>query len=359
MYDWLVPDFSHQNYYGFVRDLRKVATETKDGATDKPQQVSAARKALPRTAWYKGKNAPSARKLALAAVEARRTAELLRKLTDWTANRFDNGLYEALIKELCACEDSALAQVLFSVFFKGEGERVLDHSPKGCWLFNLPKSEANVAGIAYEEARSLAQHALSVVEKPPDWVWPLIKCYFFSDRKTEAKDLKGTQDLAPIAKVFRQTSIALEASQETVVLGPGDGRMGSGRTAIAYIDPRFPVGEGALIFLCPQFSRSSRTYGGKQELMEKGCTVLHEATHLFASTEDVVYNGNENNCYGRDNCFKLPHAMAVKNADSYGLFAFDAARYVLFKKHPDDVHKALDTALAYDDPLWELGDLGF
>jgi hypothetical protein len=60
-----------------------------------------------------------------------------------------------------------------------------------------------------------------------------------------------------------------------------------------------------------------------EQSLVSGATLLHEASHQFAETEDVLRDGKKDRCYGRSACKSLPGNYAAANADSLSMFVMD------------------------------------
>lgn len=322
------PDFSRLDYQGFVHDLAELAGKAQGvllqvrDASGK-QKVDPARAALPRPARFKGRNAPSSRRMAWLSVAQRATPEdLVLRLRDWTEDRFNPDKYQTL---LCSAKsgDSGLATAINSLAWAGD-RLFLEHLPTSkCWSFGLSELEVEFATSAMDRVRSVADHALTALKRVPSSTHfeRLAKWFFFNRKKVEPAALPHVE------LVFRKVSTALMSGRDTIILCKADTRLASGRAAEAYVKPA-DVEMGAMVFLGDSFFKPPKKgYAGTERQIYRAATLLHELTHLFAGTDDVA--GDDS--YGRLNCSKLAPDQQRKNADNYGLFAFEAARSMIFE----------------------------
>lgn len=327
LYD-TAPEFSRLDYQGFVRDLSQLAGKAQ-GVLEKVREVSAntpqvaaARAALPRPARFKGRNAPSARRMAWLTAATRATPEeLVRLLKNWTDDRFNPEKYQAM---LCAAEpgESGLATAIRSLAWNDD-RLFLEHLPgSGCWTFGLSESEVEFAASAMKWVRSLTHNAQLAIQgiAAARHFERLAKWFFFN-----RKDVNRTV-LPRIESVFDRVQQAVMPGTDTVILCKADTRLAGGRAAEAYVRPA-PTAQGAMIFLGDAFFRPPvQGYDGTQRQLYRAATLVHELTHLFADTEDVAGD----NSYGRVKCSELSPEQQLKNADNYGLFAFEVSRSMVF-----------------------------
>jgi len=319
------PNFSRQNYQGLVHDLAELAGKAQ-GVLREFREASgklAARAALPRPARFKGRNAPSARRMAwLSAAQQATPEEVLRRLRDWTDDRFDVEKYQSLLRATKSSE-SGLAVAINSLVWDGD-RLFLEHLPGvGCWSFGLSEEEVEFATSAMGWVRGVADHALLALERVQSarHFERLAKWFFFGRKPVERAVLPEVES------VFRRAHTALMPGRDTVVLCKADTRLARGRASEAYVN-RAPVEMGAMIFLGNSFFQPpQKGYEGTERQLYRAATLLHELTHLFAETDDVA--GDQS--YGRLNCSKLKPTQQRKNADNYGLFAFEAARSMVFQ----------------------------
>ena len=351
MYEWQIdPKLSRVDYQSFLRDLTRVAKEGLANAV-KPN-IAEARRGLPRPAQFKGRNAPTVRETNNYH-RHRPNLPHYRNLKEWTDDRFDPLKYYAVLEGLLLQNDAdPLVDLLDAVFWNG-GQRVLEtHFPHGFWTFNLYRGEIGPAGRGFVHAKVMLRQTLRVLTDSPlerslarpgrEWVKPLLQLYFFSDEKLDGS-VKSLRTLHRIRKVYSSVNAAFGEGHNSVILCKADGRYKSGRESLAYVDSNAPIKDGAMIFLGDSFFRTSSSAGGVEADAERGCTILHEATHLFAGTEDVVYTykGKATNAYGPRHCLRLPSALAVENADSYGLFAHSVHQFFLKGTFPQDISKTV------------------
>jgi Lysine-specific metallo-endopeptidase len=320
------PDFSRQNYPGFVHDLAELVTKGQGFLREYREESSklAARASLPRPARFKGPKAPSARRLAWLSVAQKATPEdVLRHLRDWTEDRFAVDKYRSLV-QAASGDGSELSEAINSLVWNGD-RLFLDHVEKcGYWSFGLSEEELDFATTAMGWVRAMANDAILAINRIPSTPHfaRLAKWFFFGRKSVEQAVLPE------IATKFGKVSTALLPGRDTVVLCKADTRLASGRRAEAYVG-RSPVEMGAMTFLGDSyFQPPAKGYAGTERALYRAATLLHELTHLFAATEDVAGD----NSYGRLNCSKLVPAKQRENADNYGLFAFEVSRSMVFEQ---------------------------
>ncbi len=79
--------------------------------------------------------------------------------------------------------------------------------------------------------------------------------------------------------------------------------------------------------------------GGKSGLytvpLQRMNTIFHEITHKVLHTDDVVYPGTNDECYGDKLCKKLSHIhpdLAINNADNWGFYLAECFKHVFGNK---------------------------
>jgi hypothetical protein len=269
----------------------------------------------------------------------KRGTELQRaRLRLWVDDRFNPLKYYQFLETLFSGpRDDAMFRKLVGTLLEG-GENVLDYDRHGAWTFGLYGAEVAIAGSAFGQAKRMARCMVrELTVNPKGRIKALLRKYFSLDVDIGAgkpatlrlPEILSTQEsLRRIREVFSKVAAGFGEGHQSVILCKSDGRSGSNpRITLGYVDPRYPIHDGAMIFLGDGFFQPLAR--------ERGCTILHEATHLFAGTDDVMYKGDERNAYGRDKCSVLPQELAFKNADSYALFAEDLYQHLLLEKFFD------------------------
>jgi hypothetical protein len=258
-------------------------------------------------------------------------ATLLGKLKLWLRSHHDPGLYEDMMRCLEKSK-TQLADEMRSVLYRGQ-TRILNYFYEtGTWIFSLTPEEGQVASSAVEYARLLAGYAYEAVaslnpQGPPSDAhnraakncFNLYFCNGMDDARARAKAWPIVQS------VLNKTVHALITQPARFVVCPPTWIMNNAaKTAahgLACSGGKNELG-GPTLHL---FKKFFEAHPGEAQYMEfnRGCTIVHEATHMFADTKDV----NNKKCYGRDTCFGLKQELAIQNADSYGLFAYDLSHH--------------------------------
>ncbi|MBK8974383.1 MAG: hypothetical protein IPM29_00505 [Planctomycetes bacterium] len=330
MLDWLDPQLSQTDYQGLIRDLRAVVAELR-GLASGPrarQGLPRPHRAAPRGGLTSASRASHAAAPQLGSVDVAR----LRLLEAWLEAPGTGSAYDAFLRTITAqgATDTELLRQLRSLLLKN-GTPILGWHPQdGCWTFGLSAGEVPHATVGFANARDYAEQALRKLRAADPGIAMLTRAYFRTD-------LAATNRQAAELVLERTLAGLKESAVPVVLCRPVSHSSATQRDDLAFVDPRLPIHSGACIFLGDKFFsplstatlRSLRTRVRDEAHRRRiaatigGSIVLHEATHLFADTEDVVVRGNADAGYGIDNCLALPASLAVLNADTYAWFTFE------------------------------------
>ena len=329
------PDFARQEYLGFVSDFGKLLKQADSIERQlKNRPVGVGRGALPRPARF------TPIKLGwLRDATASTKSNLRGFISDWVQNRFNDVDYYTVV--VTAHDDgSPLGEAARSLLWNGN-RLVLERSyaGPGYWIFGLTPDEAEGAENAMRLVRDIVKHALYATirarAQPNGHFGRLVRAFFCRCGANFRPD-----EVAGIDEVFRSVQQLLLASPSTIVLCKADMRGGRSRASEAYVRPG-PINLGARVFLGDSFfDPPAKGYQGIERWLYRGATLIHEFTHLVAGTEDVAADES----YGRANCWQLPVKDQRRNADNFGLFAFEAARCMVLH-HGTSLPQDLDFAL--------------
>lgn len=321
-----IKDWTTDNYQSFVSDLAKVPSLVLKKVAENKSALDVlkphySRRALPRPHRLKGmvgatpglvRKAVQNNRLQSASVN-----EFLNLVSKWTTDRFDSNKYEELMTRVARVGESDVEQRVNEAMIREDGSMVLSYDEQTkCWSFNLNEQEGRIAQGAFEEGMKMTNMVISALSSGLNKGQKEIYNDYFRSDVSDAETLKE------VSKKFGQIHAGMNGAKSTqIILSKGQPSLG--RDSMAYVrTDTYPSRLGALIFLGPDFWRQTDSgTGGPSASIKRGATIVHEVSHYFAGTDDVLVSGKENLCYGRTDCLQLDKESAIRNADTFCLFA--------------------------------------
>jgi hypothetical protein len=275
-------------------------------------------------------------------------------LLNWAKHdRFNVRKYLEFV-EAASNGETAFCNVLEDCLYNGK-HLILrcDWPGQNCWVYRLSENERQTALAAYRCAVEIIDSTCNIMREQSTlttnkWLFVLLSLYFggmdFNDHAGLEKEL--TDDPVRANRVKQAVLKKLDSVREglvnrpqTVVLCRGEDK--SGELLASAANATYEVKNGAMILLHdPFFTR--------KHLATQGMSIVHEASHLFAKTDDKIDEYGEV-AYGRERCVKLPARSAMFNADSYALFAGDVHLGLTKRAYYEGLTKAVDQRNMIDD----------
>lgn len=326
---------SKGDFQSFVSDLKyAMSVARQDQKTVKQaDSAAAARGSLPRNKFHQAGRGATTLSAIKEVLEAREgggaTAganKLLQLLGEWTQSPFDHQRYSALAEYVPKAGSSGFEATVKEIMMNGQ-DLVLHYSDAtGCWTMGLSATQRAAVDDAMIEARRQVT-LLTTADMTKAPLSDVFDAYFGFWQSLEDDSVKKVKD------VFRAVHADMVGSNRCkLILAPPGAKAGaraSSRDTLAFVRPQtWPKEKGAMFFLGEEF------FSAKKTLKDRAATLIHEATHYFANTDDADENGSEKNCYGIRNCIRMAKlagsstpqgSKALKavlnNAESYCLFA--------------------------------------
>jgi hypothetical protein len=264
---------------------------------------------------------------------------------EWMKNQYSPAHYGAVIEALKS-NPGGLADGVKSILTDSSGKPKL-RSEGGCWTWNLNDQQHRMAVDAFKEATMMAANTANLLTNADPSIKPNVDQLFgqyFGQAPKIGKDAPGSEVATP-QSLARNLSVTMAGMQagNFILCGPSSTTMFDGDTTTAAVaDPD----KKNVTYLADRFFRPEQrndpttpaALRNYEQMLIGAQTILHEASHQFANTKDVMVDGKEK-CYGRSDCKHLPGNYAAANADSLAMLAMDLTALSKFGGQMDNKQK--------------------